>query len=157
MAVGFANRSGGYELRNGWFKGSSSPKDISLISTGQDKVSVLEGFIDFLSALQIGNRTIRQLTQNPDFLVLNSLRMVNRALPIIHSYGRVNLFLDNDEAANQVKDPLKVNGILYRDASPHYDTSKDLNEYLVSTKKDEQTEEEQQTLKPLRKSRGMRR
>ena len=135
MAVGFVNRSGGYELRNSWFKGSSSPKDISLISTGQDKVSVLEGFIDFLSASQIENRTIRQLTHNSDFLVLNSLRLVNRALPIIQSYGRVNLFLDNDLAANHVKDTLKANGILYRDASPHYDNSKDLNEYLVSTKR----------------------
>jgi hypothetical protein len=157
MAIGFANRSGGYELRNSWFKGSSSPKDISILSTGKDKVSVLEGFIDFLSALQIENRTIRQLTDNSDFLVLNSLRMVNRALPMIHPYARVNLFLDNDAAANQVKDILKANGILYRDASPYYDDSKDLNEYLVRTKKSGHTEEEQQTLKPLRKSRGMRR
>ena len=156
MAVGFANRSGGYELRNSWFKGSSSPKDISLISTGQDKVSVLEGFIDFLSALQIENRTIRQLTHSSDFLVLNSLRLVNRALPIIQPYGRVNLFLDNDPSANQVKDTLKANGILYRDASSHYDNSKDLNEYLVSTKKHGQTNDEEQTLRPYRKSRGMR-
>lgn len=156
IAVGFANRSGGYELRNSWFKGSSSPKDISLISTGQDKVSVLEGFIDFLSALQIENRTIRQLTHNSDFLVLNSLRLIIRALPIIQPYGRVNLFLDNDLSANQVKDTLKSNGILYRDASPHYDNSKDLNEYLVSTKKLEQAKDEDQALRPHRKSRGMR-
>jgi CHC2 zinc finger/Toprim-like len=156
IAVGFANRSGGYELRNSWFKGSSSPKDISLISTGQDKVSVLEGFIDFLSALQIENRTIRQLTHNSDFLVLNSLRLVSRALPIIQPYSRVNLFLDNDLSANQVKDTLKANGILYRDASPHYDNSKDLNEYLISTKKLGQTKDEEQTLRPHRKSRGMR-
>ena len=156
IAVGFANRSGGYELRNNWFKGSSSPKDISLISTGQDKVSVLEGFIDFLSALQIENRTIRQLTHNSDFLVLNSLRLVNRALPIIHPYGRVNLFLDNDLSANQVKDTLKANGILYRDASPYYDNSKDLNEYLVSTTKLRQSNDKEQTLRPHGKSRGMR-
>ena len=156
IAVGFVNRSGGYELRNSWFKGSSSPKDISLISTGQDKVSVLEGFIDFLSALQIENRTIRQLTHHSDFLVLNSLRMVNRALPIIHPYGRVNLFLDNDLAANHVKDTLKANGILYRDASPLYDNSKDLNEHLVSTKRLGQSKDEEQTLRPHRKSRGMR-
>lgn len=156
MAIGFANRSGGYELRNSWFKGSSSPKDISLISTGQDKVSVLEGFIDFLSALQIKNRTIHRLTANSDFLVLNSLRLVNRAMPIIQPYGRVNLFLDNDPSANQVKDTLKANGILYRDASPHYDNSKDLNDYLVSTKKLKQTKDEEQTLRPHRKSRGMR-
>ena len=56
-AIGFPNRSGGYELRNNWFKGSSSPKDISLISSGNSssKLSVFEGFTDFLSALTISN------------------------------------------------------------------------------------------------------
>lgn len=77
-------------------------------------------------------------------------------MPIIHPYGRVNLLLDNDLSANQVKDTLKSNGILYRDVSPHYDNSKDLNEYLVSTKKLGQTKDEEQTLRPHRKSRGMR-
>lgn len=133
LAIGFVNRSGGYELRNSWFKGSSSPKDISLISTGHDKVCVLEGFIDFLSALQIENRPIHQLTHNSDFLVLNSLRLIKRALPILHPYGRVNLFLDNDLAANQIKDTLKSNGILYRDASPYYQNHKDVNDYLRSS------------------------
>ena len=29
-AIGFQNSAGGYELRNEYFKGSSSPKDITL-------------------------------------------------------------------------------------------------------------------------------
>ena len=31
FAIGFKNNSGGYELRNSFFKGSSTPKDISVI------------------------------------------------------------------------------------------------------------------------------
>ena len=37
-AIGFRNNSGGYELRNSWFKGSSSPKDVTLIRTGSTQV-----------------------------------------------------------------------------------------------------------------------
>ena len=49
FAVGFPNRSGGYEIRNPYFKGCISPKDISIISQGNKACHVFEGFIDFLS------------------------------------------------------------------------------------------------------------
>ena len=49
FAVGFPNRSGGYEIRNAYFKGCISPKDISVISKGNKDCHVFEGFIDFLS------------------------------------------------------------------------------------------------------------
>lgn len=41
FAAGFENRSGGYELRNAYFKGSTSPKDISHIENGHSSVCVL--------------------------------------------------------------------------------------------------------------------
>ena len=47
-AIGFRNRSDGYELRNRWFKGCIAPKDISYIKPGGDKANatclVFEGF-----------------------------------------------------------------------------------------------------------------
>ena len=43
-ALGFKNDSGGYELRNEFFKGSNSPKDITTIKNKDKKVVVLEGF-----------------------------------------------------------------------------------------------------------------
>ena len=59
QAIGFANQSGGYELRdNGSFKGTIAPKDITpiFIDKLRDKdadkiqpVCVFEGFMDFLS------------------------------------------------------------------------------------------------------------
>ena len=46
FAIGFMNRSGGYELRNPMFKGCISPKDISCVSLSgkkQDTCCVFEG------------------------------------------------------------------------------------------------------------------
>ena len=53
MAIGFKNDSGGYELRNPYFKGSSSPKDITTFNNGAKEATVFEGFIDFLSFMAI--------------------------------------------------------------------------------------------------------
>ena len=48
-AIGFKNDAGGYELRNEKFKASSSPKDITLIKNDAEKLTVFEGFFNFLS------------------------------------------------------------------------------------------------------------
>jgi len=53
VAFEFKNDSGGYELRNEFFKGSNSPKDISTIETKGKKVAVFEGFFDFLSSISL--------------------------------------------------------------------------------------------------------
>jgi hypothetical protein len=50
FAVGFENNSGGYKLRNKYFKGSSSPKDVTQIRfSGAKGIAVFEGFFSFLS------------------------------------------------------------------------------------------------------------
>ena len=67
FAVGFHNESGGYEIRNKFFKGSIPPKAVSLISNGSDTVNVYEGFMDFLSGLVLG------YGRTEDSLVLNSV------------------------------------------------------------------------------------
>jgi DNA primase len=45
FAIGFQNKSGGFELRNEHFKGSSSPKDFTLIKQNNSgHIAVFEGF-----------------------------------------------------------------------------------------------------------------
>jgi hypothetical protein len=134
LAVGFPNRSGGFELRNKWFKGSSSPKDILIIDNGSQTVSVFEGFIDFLSAMVIQHQEINNLTMGSDFVVLNSLAMVNCTLPILQNYKVINLFLDNDLAAKDVKLNLDRGRISYCDGSNFYRCFKDVNEFLMNVK-----------------------
>lgn len=92
-AIGFKNDAGGYELRNEKFKGSSSPKDITLIKNDVENVSVFEGFFNFLSYL-----TIHQKQEQPatDFLILNSASFFDKSLPLMQSYKHKHLFLDCD-------------------------------------------------------------
>lgn len=151
-AIGFPNQSGAYELRNSWFKGSSSPKDISLIQNNHDKISVLEGFMDFLSLHQLSNPEINRLTKESDFLILNSIRLLNRSLPLLHGRKEINLFLDNDLAAKDAKENLQSKGILFNDASYLYGSHKDVNDYLLSKVKEKQVQ-----YVPSKRSRRIRR
>lgn len=147
VAVGFPNRSGGYELRNRWFKGSSSPKDVSLIDNGASHISVVEGFIDFLSLLTLNQRKVIELPLRSSFLVLNSLSLLNRSLTLLQSRTDITLFLDNDLAGREAKQQLTSKGILFRDASTLYAPYKDVNEFLKNTKGSDTT---------LARSRGFR-
>ena len=55
FAIGFPNRSGGYEIRNKFFKGCIAPKDITHIRQEQPKETcyLFEGFMDYLSFLTL--------------------------------------------------------------------------------------------------------
>jgi 5S rRNA maturation endonuclease (ribonuclease M5) len=161
-AIGFPNQQGAFELRNHWFKGSSSPKDFSFIDNNEKKVALLEGFIDFLSIGKIDTPEFKELVIKSDFLILNSLRLLNRILPILQDHKEINLFLDNDSPGQEAKKSLSEKGIGFNDASILYRQYKDVNEYLTAIKKIKQSnvQESEQSIKKLRKlkrSRGMRR
>jgi 5S rRNA maturation endonuclease (ribonuclease M5) len=130
-AIGFQTNSGGYELRNRWFKGSSSPKDISLIKGDIDKLCIVEGFIDFLSLQQLRDNHFTRIASNSSFLVLNSLALLNRSVSIIKNYRDINLFLDNDTAGRDAKETLTIKDVHFNDASRFYPDSKDLNDFLI--------------------------
>jgi hypothetical protein len=133
-AIGFPTRSGSYELRNRWFKGSSSPKDISIIHRGPQTVCVLEGFIDFLSLQQTHDYELNRFKDQSSFIVLNSLSLLNRTLSTIHAYKQINLFLDNDNAGREAKENLTAKGIVYQDAGRIYRDFKDVNEFLIKSR-----------------------
>src|SRR6266536_2307564 len=92
-AIGFQNNAGGYELRNEKFKASSSPKDITLIENQAEKITVFEGFFNFLSY-----QAIHQKQEQPqtNFLILNSASFFQKSLPLMQSHKSVNLFFDCD-------------------------------------------------------------
>ncbi|MFC2637098.1 mobilization protein, partial [Prevotella histicola] len=80
QAIGFANQSGGYELRdNDSFKGTIAPKDITPVFTDKitdrmKPVCVFEGFMDFLSFLSMKEEIISHC------LVMNSVSNVARSI-----------------------------------------------------------------------------
>ena len=125
FAVGFHNESGGYEIRNKFFKGSIPPKAVSLISNGSDTVNVYEGFIDFLSGLVLG------YGRTEDSLVLNSVANREKAYRHLDGYGCIKCWLDNDKAGRQCVETLqKRYGNKVKDLSELFHPCKDVNEFL---------------------------
>ena len=143
IAIGFANRAGGYELRDDkTFKGTIAPKDISVIAGDANNVPhCFEGFMDFLSYLTMKGKEIAPS------LVLNSVSNIHRAVTYLreHHIGCVRAFLDNDEAGRRAMQVLQSAGMSAEDMSRHYGGYKDLNEYHVSRQK----AMEQKQKKPL--------
>ena len=133
-AIGFSNRAGGYELRDDkTFKGTSAPKDISVIAGETNNAShcIFEGFMDFLSYLTMKGKELVPC------LVLNSVSNIHRAVAYLreHHIAYVRAFLDNDEAGRQALQVLQSAGMSVEDVSRHYGGYKDRNEYHVSRQK----------------------
>jgi 5S rRNA maturation endonuclease (ribonuclease M5) len=126
-AIGFQNDSKGYELRCKYFKGSSSPKDVTLIKNNSDKLLLFEGFIDFLSWFSCK----QFFTGNHDYLILNTLSFLNKSKALIKEYNEVLLFLDNDEAGKKATAEL-IGSSLSKciNMSTGYSEFKDLNDSL---------------------------
>ena len=129
-SVAFANESDGYEIRNRYFKGCISPKDISIrrIRDGPSaECAVFEGFIDYLSALKLG-------IIGTDAIILNSVSNVNKAIPHLRDYKAIHCYLDNDVAGKIALGQLtKRFGTKVIDRSTLYSGFNDLNEYLTTS------------------------
>lgn len=129
FAIGFPNDDGGFELRNAYFKGSSSPKGVSTVKGGSDELAVFEGFFDFLSYLVI---LPRRDTAPADFMILNSLAFFENAFPAMEGYRKVRLFLDNDRAGQNCSLMARSRDIRFVDESGLYRNHGDLNDFLVN-------------------------
>ena len=127
-AIGFKNNSGGFELRNEYFKGSSSPKDITLIDNGAKEMAVFEGFFNFLSYQAIDQKTEGQKS---NFLILNSVSFFERAKPLMMGQNSVRLFLDRDMTGQNCTQKALALGSQFKDESSLYQTHKDLNDWMM--------------------------
>ena len=142
QAIGFANLSGGYELRdNKTFKGTIAPKDITPIFTDRaEPVCIFEGFMDFLSFLSMKEEITNHC------LVMNSVSNVARTIRYLNDRHLTNIraFLDNDEAGRRaVQDFIKA-GFHVEDMNIHYKDFKDLNDFHVSRVREQQKRKAQE-------------
>jgi DNA primase len=126
FAIGFANNTGGYELRNKYFKGCISPKDITSITKNTDTCVVFEGFMDYLSYLTLK----QQLHPQTNIVVLNSIILLNRAMDFIKQHTSIHVCMDNDEAGKQAVTKIKNVCGNVSDQSGYYKNHKDLNAFL---------------------------
>lgn len=126
FSIGLPNASGGWELRNKFFKNSTTPKSYSLISKEKEKVQLFEGMFDLLS---LGTMD-RDLMNTSDCLVLNSLSFLFKSFPVLSRYQRIDSYLDNDRAGREATQKLKEFSRNVKDCSFSYREHKDLNEKL---------------------------
>ena len=135
-AIGFANLSGGYELRNDkTFKGTVAPKDITPVFENKPQpVCLFEGFMDFLSFLSMKEEV------NNRCLVMNSVSNIGRSISYLnnHQVSSIRTFLDNDDAGRRATQELIRAGFKVEDMSVHYGNFKDLNEYHISRVREQQ-------------------
>ena len=141
QAIGFANLTGGYELRDDkTFKGTIAPKDITPIFTDRaEPVCIFEGFMDFLSFLSMKEEITNHC------LVMNSVSNVARTIRYLNDrhLTHIRAFLDNDEAGRRaVQDFIKA-GFHVEDMNIHYKDFKDLNDFHVSRVRERQNHKEQ--------------
>ena len=129
-AIGFPNRSGGYEIRNKHFKGCIAPKDITHIRQSEPKEAcyIFEGFMDYLSflTLRLERCPDRPELDGQDYIVLNSTSNLSKA------------------AVQELREEY---GLRVRDASHIYGGYNDLNDCLRS-KQNGQAEHQQQRPEP---------
>ena len=137
-AIGFANSSGGYELRdNNTFKGTIAPKDITPIFEDKAQpVCLFEGFMDFLSFLSMKGEVTNQC------LVMNSVSNVARSIHYLNKRNitSVRAFLDNDDAGRKAVQEFVNTGFKVEDMAVYYGDFKDLNDFHVRRVREQREE-----------------
>lgn len=135
-AIGFANSSGGYELRDDkTFKGTVAPKDITSIFENKAKpVCLFEGFMDFLSFLSMKEKVANQC------LVMNSVSNIGRSIHYLNERNitSVRAFLDNDDAGRKAVQEFVNAGFKVEDMAVYYRDFKDLNDFHISRVREQQ-------------------
>jgi len=130
FSIAFENDSHGYEIRNKYFKGSTSPKDITTIP-GENSfaVNVFEGFMDFLSGL-----TYYKTNQATcDTIVLNGVGFIDRFIELMPKYTKINLYLDNDRAGKETTAVIQnIRPDAVNRSQIIYPGFKDFNEFIIS-------------------------
>ncbi|WP_339655194.1 toprim domain-containing protein [uncultured Salegentibacter sp.] len=128
FAIGLQNHKEGWELRNKYFKNSSSPKTYSFIKNNSRHLVITEGMFDFLSLATMD----KSLMGNSDCIILNSLAFIKRIETLMPKYDRVLLYLDNDTAGKKATSLLRNQFDNVIDCSDSYSGYVDLNEKLIN-------------------------
>lgn len=162
FAIGFPNVAGGYEVRNRFFKGCIAPKDISHVrqqGEPREKCLVFEGMMDYLSflTLRMKNCPTMPNLDGQDYIILNSVSNVSKAIDALHGYERIHCLLDNDEAGRNAYLELAREFCGHiRDFSNNYNGHKDLNDYLCGIRRELTVNPPPRTIvKPKKKGLGL--
>ncbi|WP_339656806.1 toprim domain-containing protein [Flavobacterium frigidarium] len=131
FALGFLNIKGGYELRSKYAKICLGFKAVSHINQGKDTLRIFEGFFDYLSFIQLENSP-----QTTDYLILNSVGLLEKNFSILDEYGYLELYLDNDPAGDKYVKIIKDNFLNAVDMRSVFLGFKDFNEWFSTVQPD---------------------
>lgn len=138
FGIAFGNLAHGYEVRNPHFKGCIGHKDLTILARSfgewQNGCIIFEGFMDFLSYLTLVKQQDKRfiVEDRCDYMILNSVANLKRALQYLERYTNIHCFLDNDMAGRKAVETIM--GLYeYRvtDDSFRYADYKDVNDYLM--------------------------
>lgn len=129
FGIGFKNDLGGYEVRNAYLPICISPKTISTIKNGSDRIVVVEGFFDYCSYKMLSKSEIKE-----DFMVLNSVNNYKSAIPVLKDYKKILTYLDNDDSGIKHFYKIKKEVPWIVNQSHTFYPFKDLNELLMFKK-----------------------
>jgi len=126
FASGWPNENGGWEVRNKYFKGCLGHKGVSFLEGSAKRLSVFEGYFDFLSW------RVEHPKDPASVLVLNSLSMLQTAKARAVKFDVVELYFDHDKAGRAATGEFVSDLDISRDNSWVYAGFKDYNEKLVA-------------------------
>ena len=131
FAIGFRNNSGGFEIRSKFAKICLGKKDITQIENKSNTLRIFEGFFDYLSFNQI---TKISFEKESDYMILNSVALLEKNISILNKYDKIELYLDNDAAGDKYTKMIMTQFQQAKDARISYKEYKDLNEFLCQKK-----------------------
>ena len=127
-AIGLQNNENGWELRNLYFKTSSSPKSYTYLHNNKNNLMICEGMFDLLSMAEL----YPQELNNSDIIVLNSLSFLTQITSTLKKYNSIDIYLDNDASGTKNTTELLQYYPHIKDQSHRYKNYKDPNEKLAS-------------------------
>ena len=127
FGIGFQNNSEGWEIRSKYAKICLEKKDITLITNESKTLRIYEGFFDYLSFVQV--REILRMEES-DYLILNSVALLLKNVPVLMNYTSIELYLDNDDAGNNYTELIRKQFEQAVDCRKLYREYEDVNDWL---------------------------
>lgn len=130
FSAGWQNELGSWELRNKIgqtdFKACLGRKSISFIAGNQEKLSVFEGYMDYLSWLGDNPQSTDSI------IVLNSVNLLEMAVDRTAGYQEIDLYFDRDKAGSTALTNFRQKLPRATDRSEVYKGYNDYNEMLLA-------------------------
>lgn len=127
FGIGFQNNSEGWEIRSKYAKICLGKKDVTLIHKESKTLRIYEGFFDYLSFVQV-RQNLR--IEESNYLILNSVALLEKNISMLENYDTIELFLDNDDIGNKYTKLIATKFPHANDFRATYSEYKDLNEFL---------------------------